>query len=118
MQMVGVYHIALLPSADETAFVTHMTEEVFPSTGILQLTRITSGFSHRLLEHSGHLHQFAWSVTVQLVTDSGYDFQQNVERIQASLQPFGLVIGVDTFTVLATDQVDCTPIARDPTRDC
>lgn len=104
MKMVGVYHIALLPTADETAFVRHMAGEVFPSTSILQLTRITSGFSHRLLKRSGQLHQFAWNVTVQLVTDAGYDFQQNVERIQASLQAFGLVIGIDTFTELATDE--------------
>ena len=106
MKMLGVYHIALLPAADEAAFVRHMTGKVFPSTDILQLTRITSGFSHQLLRRAGQLHQFAWNVTVQLVTDAGYDFEQNVQRIQASLHAFGLVIGVDTFTEVATDEVD------------
>jgi hypothetical protein len=106
MKMLGVYHIALFPAADEADFVRHMTGEVFPSTDILQLTRITSGFSHQLLKSPGHLRQFAWNVTVQLVTDAGYDFEQNVERIQGSLEAFGLVIGVDTFTELATDHAD------------
>lgn len=106
MRMLGVYHIALLPTADETAFVGHMTAKVFPRSDILQLTRVTSGFTHRLLKRAGQLDQFAWNVTVQLMTDAGYDFEQNVERIQASLQAFGLLIGVDTFTELATDQVE------------
>lgn len=104
--MLGVYHIALLPTADETDFVRHMTAEVFPSTDILQLTRITSGFSPRLLKSAGDLRQFAWKVTVQLVTNAGYEFEQNVERIEGSLQEFGLVIGVDTFTEIATDDVE------------
>lgn len=101
MKMLGVYHIALLTTADEDAFISHMTEKVFGSADILQLTRITSGFSHQLIKRTGELRQFAWLVTADLVTSVGYDFEQNMERLQASLQPFGVVIGVDAYTQLA-----------------
>jgi hypothetical protein len=100
MKMLGAYHIALLPTADEDAFVSHMTGAVFHG-GVLQLTRVTSGFSHQLLERPGELRQYAWQVTVQLVS-GGYDFAQNVERLQASIEQFGVVIGVDAYTEIAT----------------
>jgi hypothetical protein len=104
MKMLGIYHVALLPSADENAFVSHMREEVFGSN-VLQLTRVTSGFSHQLLERPGELRQYAWHVTVTLVSAS-YDFDQNVERLQASIEKLGLVIGVDTYTVIAEPEDD------------
>lgn len=99
MKMLGIYHIALLPTANEDAFVSHMTAEVFDG-GVLQLTRVTSGFSHQLLKRPGELHQYAWHVTAQLVS-GGYDFAQNIERLQASIEQFGLVIGVDTYSEIA-----------------
>lgn len=104
MEMLGMYQIALLTTADEDAFVSHMTGEVFPSHDLLQLTRITSGFSHRLLKRPGNLRQYVWKVTAHLVTSASYDFTQNVERLQASIEEFGLVIGVDTYSEIAADQ--------------
>jgi hypothetical protein len=95
---VGVYHIDLLETADEGAFAVHMAEKVFKSVKILQLTRTTSGFNHKLLKRTGGARQFAWLVTVHLVSGPGYDFEQNVERLQASLENFGVVKGVDTYT--------------------
>jgi hypothetical protein len=99
MKMLGVYHIALLTTADEDAFVSHMTGEVFQGD-VLQLTRVTSGFSHQLLKRPGELRQYAWNVTTQLVS-GGYDFAQNVQRLQASIEQFGVVIGVDAYTEVA-----------------
>jgi hypothetical protein len=99
MKMVGIYHIALLPTADEDAFVSRMTAQVFHGD-VLQLTRVTSGFSHQLLKRANELRQYAWKVTAQLVS-GGYDFAQNVERLQASIEQFGVVIGVDAYTEIA-----------------
>jgi hypothetical protein len=66
MKMTGIYRFALLSDADEQFFVGHITKNVFP---ILQLTRITSGFTHTLLAMKSDLQQYAWIVTVTLVTD-------------------------------------------------
>ena len=101
---VGIYQIALREGADEEAFTAHMTEKVFESGDILQLTRTTAGFSHQLLRRTGGQHEYAWLVTVNLVAGPGYDFEQNVERLQASLEPFGVVSGVDTYTQLAGEE--------------
>ena len=103
MKMLGVYHIALLKAAKEDTFVSHMRRNVFRSD-VLQLTRVTSGFSHELLKRPGALRQYAWHVTANLVTSSGYDFDQNVERLQANIEKLGVVIGVDTYTVMEADQ--------------
>ena len=109
MKMVGIYQIALLPDADEDAFVSHMTGEDFGAVeGVLQLTRITSGFQHQLLKRSDRadLRHYGWHVTALLVGDRGYSFEQNVERLQAGIQKFGLVTGVDTYAVVAEQGAD------------
>jgi hypothetical protein len=99
MKMTGIYRFALLSDADEQLFVGHITKNVFP---ILQLTRITSGFTHTLLAMKSDLRQYAWIVTVTLVTDDGgYDFDQNIERIQKSIAPFGLLVGTETYKNIA-----------------
>jgi hypothetical protein len=98
MKMTGIYRIALLSDADEQLFVGHITKNVFP---ILQLTRITSGFTHTLLAMKSDLRQYAWIVTVTLVTDDGYDFDQNIERIQKSIAPFGVLVGTETYKNIA-----------------
>jgi hypothetical protein len=104
MKMVGTYHIALLKQADEDAFVSHLSSDTFGSGGgVLQLTRVTSGFDCQVLRRSAvpeGLRQYAWQVTAKLVS-GGYDFDQNVERLQAEVEQFGVVIGVDTFAVVA-----------------
>jgi hypothetical protein len=94
MKMTGIYRFALLSDADEQLFVGHITKNVFP---ILQLTRITSGFTHTLLAMKSDLPQYSWIVTVTRVTDDGYDFDQNIERIQKSIAPFGLLVGTETY---------------------
>ena len=104
MKMVGMYHIALLTEADEDAFVLHLSSDTFGSSGgVLQLTRVTSGFDCQVLRRSAvaeGMRQYAWQVTAQLVS-GGYDFDQNVERLQAEVEEFGVVIGVDAFGVVA-----------------
>ena len=101
MKMVGIYHITLLTDADERAFVSHMTGE--DMEGVLKPTRITSGFDPQLLERpaaSGQLRQYAWHVTADLVTDAGYNFDENVEGLQAGIEKFGLVTGIDAYAVV------------------
>jgi hypothetical protein len=98
--MTGQYRIALLPGADPQAFVEHMQNEVFRDAGGLQLTRITRAFDHRLL--AGSMRQYVWQVTVDLVTDAGYDFAQNAEHVQASVAAFGVLIHIEAFTHVAS----------------
>ena len=98
MKMTGIYRIALLSDVDEQLFVGHITKNVFP---ILQPTRITSGFAHTLLAMKSDLRQFAWIVTVTLVTDGGYDFDQNIERIQKSIASYGVLVGTETYKNIA-----------------
>ncbi len=100
MKMTGIYRFALLPDADERLFVDHMTKNVF---NVLQLTRITSGFTHALLAMKSDLRQYVWIVTVNLVTDHGYDFDQNIERIQKSIAQFGVLIGTETYRNISTE---------------
>jgi len=108
--MVGMYHIALRAEADEDAFVSHLSSDTFGSGGgVLQLTRVTSGFDCQVLRRSAvaeGFRQYAWQVTAQLVS-GGYDFDQNVERLQAEVAQFGVVFGVDTFGVVAEQGGDC-----------
>jgi hypothetical protein len=52
------------------------------------------------------LRQYAWLVTAHLVGDAGYSFEQNVDRLQASIKNFGVVIGVDTYAVAAKQDGD------------
>src|SRR4051794_2541121 len=68
MQMVGIYHIALLTEADEDAFVSHIASNTFGESGVLQLTRVTSGFDFQVLRRSvvaGAIRKYAWRVMVR-----------------------------------------------------
>jgi hypothetical protein len=94
MTMTGMFRIALLPNANEQKFVNHMVKKVFD---VLQATRITSGFTHTLLKANDGLRHYAWAARVELVTDAGYDFAQNVERVQKSIAKFGVLIDVDAY---------------------
>ena len=98
MEMSGVYRFALLAKADEEGFIKHMTDVVFKNPSALQLTRTTTGFTHRLLKAAGPFRQYAWHVTVDLMTDAPYDFGQNIERVQRSIEAFGVLIGVEAYT--------------------
>src|SRR5262245_23379746 len=104
MTMTCVYCIALLPAADEQAFARHMTNVVFKTTGVMQLTRTTSGFDHHLLKIGGDLRQYAWQATVRLVNDAGYNFAQNNERVQEAIKKFGVLIGLEQYTHLEVGQ--------------
>jgi hypothetical protein len=104
MTMTGVYRIALLPSADEQAFIRHMTSVVFSNSSAMQLTRITSGFNHQLLKFDGNLRLYGWQATVHLVNDAGYDFAENNKRVQEAIKKFGILIGLETYTHLEVVQ--------------
>jgi hypothetical protein len=99
MTMTGIFRIALLPGADEKKFVEHMVSNVFDA---LQLTRITRGFAHSLLKPKSEFRQYAWLVTVDLVADGNYDFNQNRERVEQGIAEFGLLIDIDVYVNLPT----------------
>ena len=111
MLMVGLFRFALLPHAEPESFEAHMRDEVFDGPA-LQLTRTTSGFDHQLLLaslrrsgddglHSPHPGtQYLWQVTVNLMTDSGYDFEQNAARVQEQVAQFAVLIGVESYTII------------------
>jgi hypothetical protein len=48
------------------------------------------------------MRQYVWQVTVDLVTDAGYDFAQNAEHVQASVAAFGVLIHIEAFTHVAS----------------
>lgn len=100
--MIGIYRIALLPHADEAAFVKHMTKVVFENPHALQLTRITSAFSHQLLKLNGDLRQYAWAATVSLM-GAQYDFAQ-FDHIQKQIEKFGVVCGLDVYTLAGSSE--------------
>jgi hypothetical protein len=98
MKMTGLFHIALLPDTDETAFVKRMATVLNDGANPFQATRITSGFSHRLLKRQSRFADYAWQTTVDLVTDHGYDFDQNAGSVQAAIKGMGLLTGIDVYT--------------------
>jgi hypothetical protein len=102
--MTGMYHLALLPTADPDAFQQHMTDQLFTDADVLQLTRISEGFSHELLSTAEHppnsSAQYLWSVTVALTTDAGYDFQSNANQLQHRLNPFAVLTDVESYTAV------------------
>ena len=98
MKMKGIYRIALLPGTDESAFVKHMTDTVFTNPSAVQLTRITRGITHQLLKGRSEFREYAWFVIVDLMTDHGYDFAQNVERMGKAIDGMAVVIGLDVYT--------------------
>jgi hypothetical protein len=101
MTMTGIFRIALLPNADEKKFVDHMVGSVFDT---LQLTRVTRGFAHSLLK--GEFRQYAWLVTVDLVGDGNYDFNQNRERVEQSIAGFGLLLAIEAYTNVPTKSTE------------
>jgi hypothetical protein len=105
MEAIGHYRFALHPDADAAAFealVSSMSGE-----GILQLTRVTSGFGERLLElvrpadadgqarHPGP--QYMWEVTVRLVSGVRYDFAGSADRVQEAVAELATLVAVEAF---------------------
>jgi hypothetical protein len=97
---IGFYDIALLPGTDEAAFVARMAE-LGDGTGVVQLTRVTVGFEARLLRRDGTPTIYAWMLTARLMTSVGYDFGQNVDRLQEAIKDVGIVVGVEHYFVVA-----------------
>ncbi len=102
MTVTGMYRIALSPKADERKFVSHMVDRVFKDSAALQLTRITTGFTHTLLKEEGPFRHYAWLVVVELMTDAGYNFAENSQRVQERINDFGVLIGVSAYTNVGT----------------
>ena len=95
----GLYRFELLPSADPEAFERHMQSVVFKSMNILQLTRVTGGFDHQLLQ--GPRQQYVWLTGANLVNDADvYDFDQNAERIREAVKEFAVLTDIESFTNL------------------
>ena len=94
MKMTGMFRIELLAEADEKKFIDHMQGKVFE---VLQLTRVTRGFTHALLKSGGEFRQYTWLAGVDLVGDKRYNFAQNRERVQQAIAEFGLLIGIESF---------------------
>jgi hypothetical protein len=90
----GLYRLVLLPGAEPEAFEQHMQSAVFHSKKILQLTRVTAGFTHQLLQ--GPRRQYVWQASVDLVGDP-YDFDQNADRVQDSVKEFAVLTGVESY---------------------
>ena len=109
MFMTGLFRFALLPGVEASAFEEHITDEVFTHPNALQLTRITRGFSHQLLAatlrrpgdpelinpHPGL--QYVWQATVDLQTDSGYDFESNADSVQERVAEFATLIAIESY---------------------
>jgi len=93
MDMTGQFHFALVPGADERAFVDTMRKDVF---NVLHSTRITRGFEHVLLKGPAP-RQFVWQACVDLMTDHGYDFSADTQRVQELVKSHAVLIGVDAF---------------------
>ncbi|HEX2705483.1 MAG TPA: hypothetical protein VHM65_06970 [Candidatus Lustribacter sp.] len=104
------YRFALHPRADAAAFEALMSARSGEDT--LQLTRVTSGFSERLLEvrrpadadekshHPGP--QYVWEVTVNLVSGDHYDFAASADRVQEVAADLATLVSVESFRTIET----------------
>lgn len=97
MTTTGLFHITLLPTADENAFVTHMTDVVFKEPNAMQSVRTCTGMDHELLKGHGPVPTYTWQVRVRLMTNAEYDFDRNIERVQKAVEGMGTLSGLDTY---------------------
>jgi hypothetical protein len=97
MIMTGLFHITLSPTADESAFVTHMTDVVFKEPDAMQSVRNCTGIDHELLRGRGPVPTYAWQVRVRLMTDSEYNFDRNIERVQKAVEGMGTLSGLEIY---------------------
>jgi hypothetical protein len=112
MQRTAHYHLVLHHDSHSAAL-----EALFADDGadsVLQMTRITSAFSSRLLRVDRGLgrmgedfaissaqRQYIWEVDAVLVTSAPYDFEGNAERLQARVAGLATVYRIDCFTTPA-----------------
>jgi hypothetical protein len=100
MKMTGLFHLTLLPSTDAAKFERQITEVAFANVGVMQLTRTTSGFDHRLFKRNGELRQYVWQAEVTLMTDHPYDFAGNIPKVEDAVKGMAVVSGLDVFTFI------------------
>ena len=96
MKMIGLFRITLLPGTDVAAFTSRITG-VMTGVETMQSTRITRGFNHSLLERQSGLREFVWEVRADLMTDHGYDFAANLDRVQNALEGQGVVSAMEVY---------------------
>jgi hypothetical protein len=89
----GQVRFALIPGTNEQIFVEHMRDN-FPQA--LTPTRTTTHF-HHLLMKGPVPGQYVWQTTVDLMTESGYEFLRNASKIQEIIENKAVLIGVDVF---------------------
>jgi len=96
---LGLYDIALLPGVEEHALVEKLAG-LGDGMGVVQLTRVTVGFEARTLRRAGSPTTYTWMLTATLMSAAGYEFAQNIERLQAAINDVGVVVGVHHFFAL------------------
>jgi hypothetical protein len=98
MLHTGQFVIALSPATDPAAFEAHVQDVLFNDPHVMALSRITRGFSHRLLKvvhgAKGLPPRYVWEVTADLVGNERFDISENTADIQAGIKDFGVVVEV------------------------
>jgi hypothetical protein len=94
MIQIGQFRFALVPEADENAFL-EKTRNDFPQA--LTSTRITTGFEHTLMK-GPVAGQYVWQAKADLMTEAGYDFPGVASQIQETIGNEAVLIGVEIFT--------------------
>jgi hypothetical protein len=109
VSVVGHYRLALHPGAVAAELETLLSS--LRGENILQLTRVTSGFSERVL--TGYTQEgnptpgphYIWEVTVRLVTDVQYDFADSAERVQQAVAEYATLVSVEGFREAAQPEI-------------
>jgi hypothetical protein len=105
-QVNGNYRLVLHPGADPAALEALLLAD---DPGFqLQLTRVTTSVRydvHRVLgSERDFTRQYVLAASVTLISEGvPYDFDQNLERIQAGVKDFATVLGVEATEPLLTD---------------
>jgi hypothetical protein len=108
MLAVGNYRLVLHPDSDPFTLEAALSGDASSVHGVLQLTRITSSFDTRLLrlveagDEPRLSRQYVWQVSVKLMSDDvRYQFEQNIERLQAAVVDHATVLGVETYAAIS-----------------
>jgi hypothetical protein len=96
MKQLGLYEIAPLPGTDPGALTARLAE-LGDGTGVVQLTRVTSGFDAAIYRRPGPIPLYVWALTARIMTSIEYSFAENVGRLQESIKDVGIVVGLQTF---------------------
>ena len=98
MRTDGFYSIVLKPGVSETDFVTHLRQNF--SEAVFS-TRITVGIGSRLLKAtaSHFTPHYVLHISINLMEDRDYDFEEHVPEISRLVEAFGVVTRFEGFTV-------------------